>query len=82
MTNRVASYFSDSPGHPNVACPVCGWTPPRGTIWFCYPDGCGGKFDTFETHAKCPHCNAQFAWTACPVCGQASAHDSWYRSAS
>jgi len=50
--------------------------------WLCAPDGCGGTFDTFATHARCPHCNAQFAWTACPGCGKSSAHRAWYRRAS
>jgi hypothetical protein len=63
---------------PNVACPGCGFTPFFGQQWVCAPDGCGGSFDTFETQARCPHCEAQFAWTECPVCARASAHRSWY----
>jgi hypothetical protein len=46
--------------------------------WICAPDGCGGSFDTFATRARCPHCDAHFAWTMCPACGKASAHAAWY----
>jgi hypothetical protein len=49
-------------------------------MWMCAPDGCGALFDTFETRARCPQCDAQFSWTACLACGQASAHQAWYTS--
>ena len=64
---------------PNVACPACGVSPYVGQQWSCSPDGCEGSFDTFETGARCPHCDAQFAWTDCPACGQRTAHRAWYR---
>jgi rubrerythrin len=53
----------------------------RGALWRCAPDGCGAIFDTFETRARCPACQAQFAWTACPSCRAVSAHAAWYRAA-
>ena len=62
----------------NVACPGCGFVPVVGQQWICAPDGCGGSFDTFDTKGKCPYCEAQFAWTECPVCTRASAHRAWY----
>jgi endogenous inhibitor of DNA gyrase (YacG/DUF329 family) len=78
--NRMSNYYWDD-RRLDVACPQCGYAPSKGGLWTCAPDGCGGSFDTFETHAKCPHCDAQFAWTACPACGKASAHKAWYRHA-
>jgi len=63
-----------------IACPACGVSPYVGIAWSCGPDGCGGVFDTFETRGKCPHCAAQFGWTACPACRKVSAHRAWYRS--
>jgi hypothetical protein len=79
MTNRVAKYVSARPaGRPDISCPACAFSPPKGLQWMCYPDGCGGTFDTFETRARCPHCQAQFAWTQCPVCGCTSSHQAWY----
>src|SRR3954467_12619502 len=80
------SRFTDSlpeipPRRPGIACPFCSFSPRPGLLWHCWPDGCGGDFDTFETHARCPHCDAQFAWTACPDCGKISAHKRWYRNA-
>ena len=78
--NRMSNYYWDD-RRLDVACPQCGYAPSKGGLWTCAPDGCGGSFDTFETHAKCPHCDAQFAWTACPACGKASAHKAWYRRA-
>jgi hypothetical protein len=62
-----------------IACPACGFVPPQGYEWLCGPDGCGGLFDTFATHGRCPHCEAQFAWTQCPSCGRGTAHQAWYR---
>jgi len=65
---------------PDIACPNCGFRPWPGLQWICAPDGCGGQFDTFETQAHCPYCDAQFAWTGCPACHVASAHRAWYRA--
>ncbi len=63
----------------NIACPKCDFSPSVGMEWTCSPDGCGGTFDTFATRARCPHCNAHFAWTMCPACSKVSAHQAWYR---
>jgi len=69
----------DHPHRPGIACPACGASPIVGMASICSPDGCGGLFDTFDTHGRCPHCDAQFAWTACPSCQKVSAHRAWYR---
>jgi DNA-directed RNA polymerase subunit RPC12/RpoP len=63
-----------------IACPACGFVPVKGMMWMCAPDGCGALFDTFETRARCPQCDAQFSWTACLACGKASAYQAWYAS--
>jgi hypothetical protein len=52
MINRVQEYFSSDQGRPNIACPKCSFSPPPLAMWACYPDGCGGVFDTFETRGK------------------------------
>jgi predicted amidophosphoribosyltransferase len=66
----------------DVACPACGTPPLVGAMWSCGPDGCGFLFDTFETKARCPKCEAHFAVTWCPTCGKPSPHRAWYRGAS
>lgn len=69
-----------APGEPRTAirCPACNAHPVSGAAWFCGPDGCGGVFDTFATRGRCPHCDAQFAWTQCLSCGRVSAHTAYY----
>ena len=79
MTPKGWIKFNSREPRPGIACPKCDFSPFVGLQWMCAPDGCGGHFDTFASHARCPHCNAQFAWTACPACGQVSAHQAWYR---
>jgi hypothetical protein len=64
----------------SIACPGCGYVPFEGQQWICAPDGCGESFDTFDTRARCPHCDAQFPWTMCPSCGKTSSHGAWYQS--
>jgi hypothetical protein len=78
MIDRTTDLHDGEP-RPDIACPACGYVPTKGATWHCSPDGCGAFFDTFETHARCPQCEAQFAWTGCPACGKASAHRAWYR---
>jgi len=51
---------------PEFHCPVCKESPPTGTFWRC--GRCGQAFDTFETQAFCPKCNAEYSVTACPFC--------------
>jgi hypothetical protein len=82
MTNRMVVFGRVGEPRSDIACPACGFSPAVGMQWVCSPDGCGGMFDTFATRARCPHCEAQFAWTACPSCHKASAHRAWYRVAS
>ena len=79
MSDQDRLVFQSRPRRPNIACPECGKSPAVGMLWSCSPDGCGGQFDTFETRARCPHCDAQFGWTMCPFCGKVTAHRRWYR---
>jgi hypothetical protein len=79
MPNGGSHRVPEPAGRDRIACPRCGFVPWKGIQWVCAPDGCGGHFDTFETRGKCPHCSAQFAWTACPGCHQVSSHAAWYR---
>jgi hypothetical protein len=81
MTDQGRWAYAFKPRRTDIACPECTYAPTVGTLWTCAPDGCGGLFDTFETQAHCPHCQAEFAWTMCPACGKASAHQAWYRRA-
>jgi hypothetical protein len=58
-----------------VACPNCGWRPSHGSLWVC---SCGTKWNTFETHAKCPNCDKQWEETWCPKCEKMQDHNKWY----
>ena len=78
--NRFTEPSAWPTGRPGIACPACAFSPPAGMQWICAPDGCGGAFDTFATRARCPHCEAQFAWTMCPACHKASSHAAWYHA--
>ena len=64
---------------PDVACPGCGYMPSAYDQWICAPDGCGHSWNTFDTGARCPECDAQFAWTTCPGCTRTYPHRAWYR---
>jgi hypothetical protein len=73
--------FDSAGARDGIACPRCGFVPWKGLQWMCGPDGCGGTFDTFETHAHCPHCAAHFMWTQCVSCHEVSPHAAWYQHA-
>src|SRR5438477_7958157 len=53
----------------------CKLAPPIGAFWKCAQ--CGQPFDTFETQAVCPKCNARFAVTGCLDCRRAYAMSEW-----
>lgn len=63
------------PRHQGFACPSCGSAPPIGAFWSC--PRCHKPFDTFETHAVCPYCGAQFAETRCVDCGRGHPMGEW-----
>ena len=60
-------------------CPTCGSAPPLGPRWRC--TSCSQPFDTFETHAVCPHCGAQHPDTMCIDCSQTHPISEWFTHA-
>lgn len=67
------------PRHVGFACPSCKSGPPIGEFWKC--TNCGQGFDTFQTHATCPRCGAQYPVTACLDCHEVSPIQQWIVSA-
>jgi hypothetical protein len=63
-----------------ISCPKCGWEPNENCLWIC--DECRTKWNTFETHGKCPGCGKVFIDTQCirrkGGCGQMSLNVDWY----
>lgn len=57
------------------SCPVCRTSPPVGEFWRC--SRCRKSFDTFLTHATCPHCQAQYNVTVCPFCHSVRPFTEW-----
>jgi len=64
-----------APRRGGLACPTCRAAPPAGAFWVC--SKCGRAFDTFETQAVCPNCQAAFNATRCPECGNGSPIAAW-----
>ena len=77
MQARVLARMAKLPRRGGFACPSCQQAPIIGPLWRC--DKCLQPFDTFETHATCPHCGAQFPVTRCPECGTAHSLAEWGR---
>jgi len=67
------------PRREGFACPSCHSAPPVGPFWKC--NLCTNAFDTFETHAKCPVCSANFTETTCLDCHKRSAFPDWFSGA-
>ena len=63
------------PRHPGFSCPTCNSSPPIGNFWKC--SACGQPFDTFQTHAVCPHCSARFPGTMCLDCRRMHSMEQW-----
>ncbi len=64
-----------APRREGFTCPTCRNAPPAGAFWAC--PRCGKTFDTFETGAVCPNCQASFATTSCPECGSTNPLGAW-----
>jgi Zn-dependent protease len=75
MQARVLARIAKLPRRGGFACPSCGQAPIIGLLWRC--DKCLNGFDTFETHATCPHCGSQFPVTRCPECGRSHSMAEW-----
>jgi Zn-dependent protease len=76
---RALLRFAKEPRRDGFQCPSCNTAPPLGEFWKC--GQCGQAFDTFQTHAVCPHCGAQFAQTKCLDCGRSHPMSEWMVSA-
>jgi Zn-dependent protease len=72
---RALSRLAKLPRRDGFACPWCKAAPPLGTLWKC--GQCSRPFDTFQAHAVCPHCAAQFAATMCLDCGRMHPMREW-----
>jgi hypothetical protein len=72
---QALSRILKSPRRDGFTCPSCKVAPPVGDYWIC--DQCRKLFDTFQTHAACPYCAAQFAVTACLDCGRRRPMSEW-----
>lgn len=76
---QALSRVARKPRREGFACPSCKTAPPAGPYWKC--SNCRKPFDTFQTRATCPHCNARFAKTTCFECGSANAMIEWASAA-
>jgi len=76
---RALLRLAKLPRRDGFSCPTCNTAPPLGEFWKC--GKCGQAFDTFQTHAVCPHCGAQFTQTKCLDCGQQHPMSDWMVSA-
>jgi Zn-dependent protease/predicted RNA-binding Zn-ribbon protein involved in translation (DUF1610 family) len=72
---RALSRIAKFPRRDGFACPWCKAAPPIGQFWTC--SSCKRSFDTFQVHAVCPHCGAQFPVTRCLDCGKARPISEW-----
>jgi Zn-dependent protease len=63
------------PRREGFRCPSCKAAPLVGAYWIC--GLCQKPFDTFETQAVCPNCNARFGATRCAECGAQSPISDW-----
>jgi Zn-dependent protease len=68
------------PRREGYVCPSCGTKPPIGPHWHC--PKCRRSFDTFETGAACPWCQAKFANTMCMDCQKTSSLRDWMAAGS
>jgi Zn-dependent protease len=67
------------PRRDGFICPTCRTAPPLGEYWKC--GKCGQAFDTFQSHAVCPRCSAQYAQTKCLDCGRLHPMSEWSAAA-
>ncbi|MGA2744749.1 MAG: site-2 protease family protein [Candidatus Sulfotelmatobacter sp.] len=72
---RALLQMAKLPRRDGFSCPTCNTAPPVGEFWKC--GKCGQAFDTFQNHATCPHCAAQYAQTKCLDCGRLHPMHEW-----
>ena len=75
MQARLMVRIARLPRRHGFACPACGEHPPLGEFWRCHK--CLKTFDTFATHAICPHCGTPFPTTRCISCGNLTPIAEW-----
>ena len=84
--DKQSERVDDRADFARIRCPLCRWQPSRSSRWICgqsgppenYNDGCGTRWNTFETRGQCPGCSHQWVWTACLRCHEFSRHVDWY----
>jgi len=72
---RALLRIAKMPRRDGFACPVCKSAPQIGNLWKC--SQCQQAFDTFQTGAMCPACNARFPVTKCVDCGAVRPMSEW-----
>jgi len=72
---RLLIRVEKMPRREGFACPNCGSKPAVGPHWRCAQ--CQKSFDTFDSGAVCPWCNAQFSNTMCIDCQKTSPMREW-----
>jgi Zn-dependent protease len=72
---RMLLKIAKLPRRDGYACPSCNSAPPVGARWIC--GNCHLPFDTFETHAICPNCRAEYDVTRCLDCGRKNPMSEW-----
>jgi Zn-dependent protease len=72
---RALARLAAMPRREGFTCPACKSAPPMAPVWAC--SHCRQLFDTFETHATCPHCSLVFETTACPDCSRSHPMGEW-----
>lgn len=70
--------MEQGPSGPRIRCPLCGWSPEKGSRWMCNYLDCGHLWNTFDTGGVCPKCLYQWKETACLACHRWSLHSDWY----
>jgi len=74
---RLLARAAKLPRRAGFACPTCHEPPITGALWRC--GKCLKAFDTFESHATCPHCGTPFPATQCFDCGNSHPFELWMR---
>ena len=75
---RALLKIAKLPRRDGFACPRCHSAPPLGQFWKCRQ--CGQSFDTFQTGAACPACNARYDVTTCLDCHESRPMIEWATS--
>jgi Zn-dependent protease len=72
---RMLLKIAKLPRRDGYSCPSCNSAPVLGPRWIC--GRCQVPFDTFESHATCPTCRAEYSVTRCLDCGRSHPMGEW-----